>query len=118
MISCPHTATLISPSLLSTPSEKSLKDWRAGNVPRNQYAAFGRRIRSEAGRGQNAGPRVCELTVAGRSRDEIAGILRALENTAITRYWQKLVKQGRLEKTASGRVAKTQAGEGAAGLRA
>ena len=83
---------------------RNSKDWRAGNVPRNQYAAFGRRIRSEADEARML-DRVCELTAAGRSRDEIAGYLGRSKIT-ITRYWQKLVRQGRLEKTASGRVAR------------
>ena len=77
-------------------------------MPRNQYAAFGRRIRSEAGEAKML-DRVYELTVAGHSRDEIAVYLGRSKIT-VTRYWQKLMEQGRLEKTASGRVARPRQG--------
>ena len=73
-------------------------------MAKNQYAAFGKRIRSEADEAKML-DRVYELTVAGRSRDEIAVYL-GRSNMTITRYWQKLMEQGRLEKTGSGRVAR------------
>ena len=73
-------------------------------MARNQYAAFGKRIHSEAGEAKML-DRVCDLTVTGHSREEIAAYI-GREKTAVTRYWKLLVKQGRLEKTASGRVAR------------
>ena len=73
-------------------------------MPRKRYAAFGRRVRSEADEAKML-ERVYELTVTGRSRDEIAASI-GRSPMSVTRYWKKLMEQGRLEKTASGRVAR------------
>ena len=73
-------------------------------MPKNQYTAFSRRVRSEADEARML-DRVYELTVAGRSRDEIAAYI-GRGRTTVTHYWKKLMEQGRLEKTASGRVAR------------
>ena len=93
-----------SPNLLISHYARNSNDWRAGNVARNQYAAFGKRIRSEAGEAKML-DRVYDLTVTGHSREEISAYI-GREKTAVTRYWKMLMKQGRLEKTAAGRVAR------------
>ena len=75
-------------------------------MARRNYKNFGGRIGSEDDENRLL-DRVYDLTCQGYTRDQIANLI-GREKTAVTRYWKKLISQGRLEKTKSGRVKKSQ----------
>ena len=73
---------------------------------RRRYTNFGGRIGSEDEENRLL-DRVYDLTCQGYTRDQIASFI-GREKTAVTRYWKKLIEQGKLEKTSSGRIKKSQ----------
>ena len=75
-------------------------------MARRKYTNFGGRIGSEEDENRLL-DRVYDLTCQDYTRDQIANLI-GREKTAVTRYWKKLIAQGRLEKTKSGRVKKSQ----------